>query len=113
MALAGTYGVVAYAAERRTQEIGVRIALGATRHHVLLLVCRHAFFPVLVGIAVGVPVALAAQRAIASELYGVKATDPLTFTAAALLMILVAGIACWIPARRATHVDPMIVLRYE
>ncbi len=113
MALAGTYGVIAYAVERRTQEIGIRIALGATRGDVLLLVCRNAFFPVLVGIAVGVPVALAGQRALASELYGVKATDPFTFAAAALLMILVAGIACWIPAHRATHVDPMVALRCE
>jgi putative ABC transport system permease protein len=113
MALAGTYGVIAYAVERRTQEIGIRIALGASRSDVLLLACKHAFLPLLVGVAIGILVALVAQRAIASELYGVKPTDPITFAATALLMVSVAGLACWVPARRATKVDPLITLRYE
>jgi predicted permease len=113
MALAGTYGVIAYAVERRTQEIGIRIALGASRRDVLILVCRHALLPVLIAIAIGVPAALLAQRAIASELYGVKATDPVTFAFCALLMVLVAGVACGVPARRALQVDPMVALRYE
>jgi predicted permease len=113
MALAGIYGVVAYVVERKTQEIGIRIVLGASCRDVLLLIGRHAFVPVIVGIAVGIPVALAAQRTIASQLYGVKPTDPLTFIVGALLMIFVAVLACWIPSRRATGVDPMVALRYE
>lgn len=113
MALAGTYGVIACAVERRTQEIGIRIALGASRKNVFLLVCRQAFLPGLVGIALGLPVVFLAKRAIESELYGVKATDPLTFGVVAVLMILAAVIACWVPARRASLVDPMVALRYE
>jgi predicted permease len=113
MALAGTYGVIAYAVERRTQEISIRVALGASKKDVLFLVGRHAFLPVLAGIGIGVPVALGAQRAIASELYGVKATDPVTFVVGAVLMILVAGVACWVPGRRAMRVDPMVALRHE
>jgi len=113
MALAGTYGVIAYVVERKTQEIGIRIALGASRGDVLLLVVRDAFLPVLAGIGVGIAVAVAAQRAIASQLYGVRPGDPLTFIGGALLMLLVAALACWVPGRRATRVDPMLALRYE
>jgi predicted permease len=113
LALAGTYGVIAYAVERQKREIGIRIALGASRSDVLVLVGKHAFLPVLAGIAVGVPVAIAAEKAIASELYGVRPIDPLTFTVAALLMICVAAAACWVPGRRAMRVDPMVALRYE
>ncbi len=113
MALAGAYGVIAYAVERRTQEIGIRMALGARREDVLLLVGRHAFAPVLVGMAMGIPAALFAQRAIAGELYGVKATDPLTFAIVALLMVLIAGIGSYVPALRAMRVDPMVALRHE
>jgi putative ABC transport system permease protein len=113
MALAGTYGMIAYAVERRTQEIGLRIALGARRKDVLLLVAKYGFLPVLAGIGIGIPVAVVAQKAIGSELYGVKAQEPLTFAVAALLMVLVAGVACYIPARRAILVDPMVALRYE
>jgi putative ABC transport system permease protein len=113
MTLAGVYGVIAYAVERRIQEIGIRVALGASRKDVLILVCKHAFAPILIGIVIGVPIALLAQRAIASELYGVKATDPTTFSVVALLMVMVAAFACWVPARRALRVDPMVALRYE
>ena len=113
MALVGTYGVIAYAVERRRQEIGIRIALGASREHVLFLVFKHVLLPVFAGVAVGIPAALVAERAITSELYGVEATDPATFGLAALSMALVAGIACWIPARRAAKVNPIVALRCE
>jgi putative ABC transport system permease protein len=113
IALAGTYGVIAYVVERKTQEIGIRIALGASRRDVLVLIGKHAFVPVVAGIGAGIPVALAAQRAVASQLYGVKPSDPATFVGGALLMIFVAGVACWVPGRRATRVDPMVALRYE
>jgi putative ABC transport system permease protein len=113
MALVGTYGVIAYAVERRTQEIGVRIALGASREHVLLLVFRPVLLPVLAGLAIGTPAAFMAETAIRSELYGVRSTDPATFGSAALSIVLVAGIACWIPARRALKVDPILALRCE
>jgi putative ABC transport system permease protein len=113
MALAGTYGVIAYAVERRTQEIGIRMALGAGRTDVLALVGKQALLPVVAGLAIGIPVALVAERAIRSELYGVRATDPATYLAAALLMLLVAAVACLVPARRAMRVDPMVALRYE
>jgi len=113
MALVGTYGVIAYTVERKTAEIGVRIALGATRVDVLLLVYKHGFVPLLLGVAIGIPVSLLAQRVLAAELYGVKPTDPFTFSMAALLMIAVAVLACYVPARRASRVDPIVALRYE
>jgi putative ABC transport system permease protein len=113
MALAGIYGVIAYTVERRTREIGIRVAMGANREDILMMVGRHALLPVLMGIAVGMPVAMIAQRAIASELYGVRASDPVTYVAAGLLILLVAVAACLVPARRATQVDPMVALRYE
>ena len=113
MALAGIYGVIAYAVARRTQEIGIRVAMGANRADILQMVFRHALLPVAVGIALGVPVAVFAQRAIASELYGVAGTDPLTYLAAAVLMLVVGAAACLVPARRATRVDPIVALRYE
>jgi putative ABC transport system permease protein len=113
MALVGTYGVIAYAVERRTREIGLRISLGATRRDVFFLAGGNVLVPVLVGIAAGIGASLLAQRAIASELYGVQASDPATFGLAAGAMILAAGLAGWIPARRAARVDPAVALRCE
>jgi predicted permease len=113
IALVGTYAVAAYAVERRTREIGLRISLGATRRDVLVLAGRHVLLPVLAGIAAGIAGSLLAQRAIASELYGVKGSDPATVGLAAAGMILAAGLAGWVPARRATGVDPAVALRCE
>jgi predicted permease len=112
-ALLGVYGVVSYSVARRTQEIGVRMALGAARADILRMVLRQGLTLVTWGAAIGTAGALAATRAIASELYGVTPTDPATFAAAIALMLLVGCLACWIPARRAVRVDPLIALRYE
>jgi putative ABC transport system permease protein len=113
VALLGVYGVVSYSVARRTQEIGVRIALGAARADILRMVLRQGLTLVAWGAAIGTAGALGATRAIASELYGVTPTDPATFAAAIALMLLVGCLACWIPARRAVSVDPLIALRYE
>jgi len=113
VALLGVYGVVSYSVARRTQEIGVRMALGAARPDILRMVLRQGLTLVALGAAIGTAGALGATRAIASELYGVTPTDPATFAAAIALMLLVGCLACWIPARRAVSVDPLIALRYE
>ena len=113
VALLGVYGVVSYSVARRTQEIGVRMALGAARPDILRMVLRQGLTLVALGAAIGTAGALGATRAIASELYGVTPTDPATFAAAIALMLLVGCLACWIPARRAVRVDPLMALRYE
>jgi predicted permease len=113
LAAVGLYGVVAYWVTRRTQEIGMRMALGAQKADVLWLVVRRGLTMALTGVGCGVAAALALSRLIASSLYGVKPTDPLTFTLGALLVIAIALIASYIPARRAAKVDPMVALRYE
>jgi len=113
VALLGVYGVVFYSVARRTQEIGVRMALGAARGDVLRMVLRQGLTLVALGAAIGAAGALGATRAIASELYGVTPTDPATFAAAIALMLLVGCLACWLPARRAMRVDPILALRYE
>ncbi|HTF26074.1 MAG TPA: ABC transporter permease [Candidatus Limnocylindria bacterium] len=113
LALLGVYGVVSYSVARRTQEIGVRMALGAGRADVLRMVLRQGLTLVACGAAIGAAGALGAVRVIASELYGVKSGDPWTFSASAALILIVGSLACWIPARRAMRVDPMVALRYE
>ncbi|HUC55301.1 MAG TPA: ABC transporter permease [Candidatus Cybelea sp.] len=113
LALLGVYGVVSYSVARRTQEIGVRMALGAGQATVLRMVMRQGLTLVACGAAIGAAGALASVRVIASELYGVKSTDPWTFFAGVVLILVVGCLACWVPARRATRVDPMVALRYE
>jgi putative ABC transport system permease protein len=113
LALIGVYGVVSYSVARRTKEFGVRMALGAGWAEVLRMVLWQGLRLVALGSAIGVLGALAATRVIASELYGVTPGDPWTFAGAVVLVLLVGGLACWIPARRATKVDPLEALRYE
>lgn len=113
MAAVGVYGVVAFAASQRTREIGIRVALGATREQVLKLVLRQGVWVVLAGAALGLLATVGISRGIANLVVGVSATDPLTFIAATLFLIGVALYACYVPARRAMKVDPMVALRYE
>src|SRR5208282_3966128 len=113
LACIGLYGLLSYEVARRTREIGIRMALGAQVGDVLRLVVRQGFALALVGAAVGIGVALAVTRYLASMLYDVRANDPLTIAAVSVLLALVALAACYIPARRATHVDPMVALRHE
>ncbi|MBZ5499760.1 MAG: ABC transporter permease [Acidobacteriia bacterium] len=113
LSLAGIYGVTAYTVARRTREIGVRMALGARPGDVLRLVLGQGMLAAAVGVAIGVAGSLALTRTLQSLLFGVSATDPVTFAAVALLLVLVAFLTSCIPARRATRVDPMVALRYE
>jgi len=109
----GIYGVVSYGAAQRTREIGVRMALGAKEKDVLGLVLWDGLIVIGAGLAIGLLLAAAATRVIASFLYGVGATDPLTFIAVPLLLGGVALLASYLPARRAVKVDPLVALRYE
>jgi len=113
LAALGLYGVVAYNVTRRTAEMGVRMAFGAMPRDVLKLVMREVGLLVLGGAIIGVPAALALARYIESQLFGVKANDPLIFTAATVALALVALLAGYIPSRRAARIDPMKALRYE
>ena len=113
LASLGLYGVMAWMVSRRTREIGIRMALGAQHSNVLTLIIRQGMLLVVVGAVLGLGVAFVTMRLIESQLFGVSATDPLIFSGVAVLLIAVALLACWIPARRAAKVDPMIALRYE
>jgi len=105
--------VMSYGVTRRTNEIGIRMALGATSPRVLSMVMRETLLVVGIGVVIGLGAAVAVTRLIATMLYGLAPTDPLTISSAVMLMVIVAGLAGYIPARRAARVDPMVALRYE
>jgi predicted permease len=113
LACIGIYGLMSYTVARRTSEIGIRVALGADRSTVLRMVMREGLILALVGIAIGLPAALAANRLVSGMLFGLSPTDPLSMTAASITLLALALVACYIPARRAAKVDPMVALRYE
>ena len=113
LACIGVYGLLSYEVARRTREIGIRAALGAQRSNLLLMVLKHGLVLVLFGSALGILASLAAARLLQSLLYGVRPTDPATFIAVCALLITVGVLACYLPARRATRVDPVVALRAE
>ena len=113
LAALGVYGVVSQAVAQRTREIGIRMALGAGQRDVLKLVVRHGMLLTLLGVTAGLAGDFALTRWMTTLLFGVSPTDPLTFAVIALLLALVALLACWIPARRATRIDPLVALRHD
>jgi predicted permease len=113
LACVGLYGLLSYEVSRRTREIGIRLALGAQRERVLKLVLGQGFALAIAGAALGIGVAMGVMRYLASMLYDVHANDPITMIGVAVLLTLVAVVACYIPARRAMRVDPIVALRYE
>jgi len=113
LAAVGVYGVMAFAVQQRTHEIGIRMALGAQRRDVLRLVVGGGLLLTAIGLLAGLPLSLALAHLLAGLIYGIGATDPVTFIGCGLILIAVAFVACWIPARRAMRTDPVVALRYE
>jgi putative ABC transport system permease protein len=113
LAAVGLYGVVSYAVAQRTHEVGIRMALGARSEHVVRLVVRQGALLTLIGLVLGIAGALGATHLITHLLFGVSAADPVTFAGVCLILAAVAALASYLPARRATRVDPMIALRAE
>jgi putative ABC transport system permease protein len=113
LAIVGVYGVVSYAASQRTHEIGIRMALGAEPRAILRMTLRSGVFLLLFGVSIGCVLALAVGWTMRGLLFGIHPADPLTFAAVGFLLGSTAILACYIPARRAMRVDPMVALRYE
>ncbi len=113
LACVGLYGILSYSVASRTNEIGIRLALGAGTRNVLWMILREALMTVIIGVAVGLPMIWAITRLAATLLYDLKPTDPISLLMAALLMFAVAILAGYLPARRAARVDPIVALRYE
>jgi putative ABC transport system permease protein len=113
LAAVGIYGVMSYVVGQRTQEVGIRVALGAQPADIWRLIILRGAALAAIGIAVGLAGALALTRFLSSLLFGVRPADPVTFSAVAILLVIVALVACYFPARRAMRVDPMVALRYE
>lgn len=113
LAALGLYAVIAHSVSRATQEIGIRMALGGTPRDIRLLVLRQGMRPVVMGLGLGLAASLAFDRLLQSQLFSISATDPCTYAAASMVLIVVALLACLIPERRAMRVDPVLALRHE
>jgi putative ABC transport system permease protein len=113
LAAVGIYAVMAYSVNQRRQEMGIRIALGAQPQHILRLIVGHGMGLTLLGVGIGLAGSFASTRLLVSLLFGTRASDPLAFCAAVVLLNSAALLACYIPARRATRLDPVLALRYE